>query len=186
MNNKTELKEKLFTVANIISNTIIVTSVKENISKEYIDKLMYDILKALGEVSRADRCYIWENYKNIENDIMYMKQMYEWVDGVEPVQGTDLIEYVPYDPITYDILAAKKTINTIVKDMDEYNKSILEPQGIKSVLIAPIHLKDGLFWGFIGFDNCQTEELWEDFEEEILSNISTKIGEFLYKFKDLL
>jgi len=188
MKNKTELKEKLSDVANKISNILLETSAKDNLKKSDIDEVITTILKTLGEVSRADRCYIWENYVEDDDsisDMHYMRQIYEWAEGVDAVQGTELIEFVPYDPITFDILSSKQNVNSIVKDLDEYNRSILEPQGIKSILVAPIHLSNNHFWGFIGFDNCHTEEIWEDFEEEILSQIGTNIGEFICKFKHL-
>lgn len=157
---------KLLIAINEISNLLLKSfDIKSGVD---MNEIMPEVLKSLGNMGRADRCYIWENYTF--NGQILMKQIYEWVNEgnkIEALQDTEVIDFVPYDPITYDLLSAGKTINSIVKDLDEYNRSVLEPQNIKSILIIPIYIEE-YFWGFIGFDNCHSEELWSSLEEKTL------------------
>jgi len=176
-----EIRNKLLKSLNKISELALKSFDVDTVD---MNKMMYDILKSIGSAGRADRCYIWENYYPPDSSLLYMRQIYEWVDGVDSVHGTELIDYVTYEPSTYDILSAGKVLNAIIKDMDDYNRMILEDQGIKSILIAPVHIEDN-FWGFIGFDNCHSEELWEDFEEEILRTASLITATIVSKFEKM-
>ena len=155
-----------------------------NMTDEEMNKMMTKVLETLGHAGRADRCFVWENYYMPDSDILCMKQIYEWVNEeyAYPVQDTELIEIIPYAPDLYDILSAGNTLNVIVKDLDDYNREILEAQHIKSILCVPIHI-EGNFWGFIGFDNCRSEELWSSFEEKILITASLTIGQIIKKYR---
>jgi two-component system sensor histidine kinase/response regulator len=41
--------------------------------------------------------------------------------------------------------------------------------------VVPITIRQH-FWGFIGFDNCQTERQWSEEEESILLAMAGSIG----------
>jgi hypothetical protein len=173
-----ETRNKLLKALNKISELAITPF---DIDAIDMGKMMHYILKTMGSAGRADRCYIWENYYPTDSSLLFMRQIYEWVEGVEAVQDSEIIDYVTYDPDTYDWLSAGNALNAIVKEMSEYDRTILEPQGIKSILCSPVHI-DGEFWGFVGFDNCHSEELWESFEEEILRTASFITATIVSKF----
>ena len=177
-----DLRNKLIDATTQISKLLLSSfDLKEN---NNMDEIMLEVVKLLGKEARADRCYIWKNYKMPATELLSMKQIYEWIDdeyGIEAMQETELIENIPYDPDLYDLLSSRQAYNAIVKDLDEYSKSVLEPQNIKSILIVPIHIGD-YFWGFIGFDNCHSEELWETFEEEMLFFTTLMIGTVIDRF----
>jgi len=176
-----ELRNKLLNAINKISE-LTLSFCEESITNDSdMDEIMHKILTILGQAGRADRCFVWENYYPPDSSLLYMRQIYEWAEGVDYVQGTELIDNITYEPNLYDLLSAGNTLNAIVKDLDDYNKMILEEQGIKSILISPVHIDDN-FWGFIGFDNCQTEELWDSFEEEILAIAAHIIAKMIVKF----
>jgi len=175
-----ENKNKLLNAINEISKLVSLSSDKK-MSNEEMDEKMFKILTILGQAGRADRCFVWINYNCKDSSLVFMRQLYEWSEGAESVQGSELIDHIVYEPELYDLLSAGKALNTIVKDLDDYNREILEAQAIKSILLAPIHI-DGYFWGFIGFDNCHSEKLWESFEEEGLMSASLMVAKMIDRF----
>ena len=58
-----------------------------------------------------------------------------------------------------------------ISELPQDLRDILEPQGIKSVIIYPLHV-EGKFFGFIGFDECERIKLWSKLELELLRTIS--------------
>ena len=48
---------------------------------------------------------------------------------------------------------------------------MLEPQDIKSLIIYPLYV-NGLYYGYIGFDECFTHKKWSKLELELLKTIS--------------
>jgi len=120
----------------------------------------------------------------VETRTVYTRQILEWCDGAESAQGSEHLLNVIYPPEMLDCLSAGKVYNAMTKDLDEYAKTILEPQDIKSIMLAPIYI-NGDFWGHIGFDNCYTEALRESFEEEFLLSVASMIGKAIYNFEKL-
>ena len=53
--------------------------------------------------------------------------------------------------------------------MSQEAQDQLSPQGIISILVAPIMFRDE-FWGFIGFDDCRNERIWDQTETGILKS----------------
>ena len=62
-------------------------------------------------------------------------------------------------------------VSKLPKDLVE----ILESQNIKSILVFPLYV-DGLFFGFMGFDECSENKEWEEDEIELLRTISNMIA----------
>ena len=146
--------------------------------------LMHQVLKILGTAARSDRCYIWENYHKENDPKIYVKQVFEWVNGVDAVQDMEVIQDVSWEstePMFYKTLSKGKKLNVIVSEMEsQEGKALLEAQDIKTVLWAPITYQNN-FWGFIGFDNCHSEELWEPFEEEMLATAGLFVAATIQK-----
>jgi diguanylate cyclase (GGDEF)-like protein len=57
---------------------------------------------------------------------------------------------------------------------------LLTKQGIVSLLVVPIFLKDK-FWGFVGFDDCHNERVFSANEEKILRSASELIANALIR-----
>jgi len=61
-----------------------------------------------------------------------------------------------------------------VAEFPSNEREILEPQGIKSILIIPIIIDDK-FWGFIGFDNCEDVRKWSETEQSFLETAAKNL-----------
>jgi signal transduction histidine kinase/DNA-binding response OmpR family regulator len=64
--------------------------------------------------------------------------------------------------------------------MSQEEQDQLSPQGIISILVVPVFLKD-YFWGFVGFDDCRNERIFTEIEESILRAGSLLIANALLR-----
>ena len=131
-------------------------------------------LKIIGEHLGISRLYIFENTP----DISATSNTFEWCnEGISP--QIDELQNIPYDEA---IPSWKHMLMTdgIVYSEDIYNLpddvvAVLEPQGIKSIVVLPITV-DNSFFGFIGFDECVRNRHWEKSELELLRTLANIIS----------
>lgn len=127
------------------------------------------VLSLVGEHLDVSRVYIFEDLP----DGAATSNTYEWVNkGIDP-QKEELAE-VPYEiiPSWKKLLERDGLIfSQNIKELPEDLLDILEPQGIISILVYPLYV-GGKFHGFIGFDECVKERVWENEEVELLKTIT--------------
>ncbi len=119
------------------------------------DSLLRKCLKQIGEMVNQNRVYIWKNSINEENKLC-CTQVYEWVSGAAPQQDNPDLEAVSYEdylPNFFSMFITDSCLNSVVKNLSETEREVLEPQDIKTILVAPIKINNEP-WGFIGIDNC--------------------------------
>jgi len=128
-----------------------------------------DILALIGNHIKVSRIYIFEDTL----DGIYTNNSFEWCnEGVIP-QLNDL-QNIPYEMIpswklffeNYGLVYSEN-ISELPQDL----RDILEPQGIKSIIVYPLYVK-GNFFGFIGFDECVRFQKWTKSELEFLRTLS--------------
>ncbi|NRD23665.1 GHKL domain-containing protein [Winogradskyella litoriviva] len=147
-----------------------------SISTQYINsdlsdmnKLINQSLKQIGEFVESDRSYIF-SYDFVNNTT---SNTYEWcAEGIEPEINN--LQNIPIDYITHWLDAHKKGEAFYVEDVSllphdgEFGlRAILEPQGIKSLIVIP-KLKNNELIGFVGFDSVKKINKYNDNEQDIL------------------
>ena len=125
-----------------------------------LDDLIKCTLQELGEFSRVDRCYL---YQDVENNNRYVNTA-EWVMENQP-KLIDIQNSLDDNAFkwVHDQLRDFKTVH--IPDIDEIPDT--EPQlhtnlnnmGIKSCLVVPLNYVNELI-GFIGFDNMASHKTW--------------------------
>ncbi|MFI4913320.1 MAG: response regulator [Sedimentisphaeraceae bacterium JB056] len=135
-------------------------------------------INVIGNVCQQDRVYIFENHKDEQGNLL-TSQRYEWVaPGVSAeIDNPELqnVSYQNFVPRWYSELSCGRTIEGLIKDFPEQERSVLQNQGIVSILVVPI-MVDNQFYGFLGFDNCHYEYEWSDSERSILKLFASSIG----------
>ena len=145
------------------------------------DNSVNSVLKMLGQATDVDRVYVWSIHPSLHPEInseLHTTQLYEWSEGADPQQDMDICTNRPVSeaiPTWIDTFISGKCVNSLVKNMPDLEREQLEPQGIISIMTAPI-LFHGELWGFIGFDDCHSEYVWTESEENILRAAGTLIG----------
>ncbi|MCL2005941.1 MAG: ATP-binding protein [Planctomycetaceae bacterium] len=143
-------------------------------------------LHTLGTATGVDRVYIWKN--EMINAELRCTQILEWSPHVTPQQGKEYTIKAKYNgdlPHLHGRLVAGENFYGIVRNMAERERKHLQLQGILSILIAPIQFR-GEFWGFIGFDDCRHERIWNDAEVSILRSAGILIAAAVERHKTKL
>ncbi|MCL2126347.1 MAG: ATP-binding protein [Oscillospiraceae bacterium] len=157
-----EQRDALFSAVNNATTVLLQAEVDE------FENALWSSMGMMAHAVDADRVRLW---KNIEEDgRLFCTQMYEWSEGARPTQGTAITVRSSYDddlPGWEKVLSRGHCINCMVRDMSLKEKARLSPQGILSVLIVPVFLREK-FWGFVGFNDCHEERLFTANEESIL------------------
>lgn len=72
------------------------------------------------------------------------------------------------EPTLSEPLMRGEMIAFLLSDLPEGEiKALLRRNHIRSALVIPIFVR-GQFWGFIGFDDCSTDRIWQESEKSIL------------------
>ena len=114
-----------------------------------VDKFEGALIESLGMMAKAvsaDRVYIWENHT--EDGKLYSTQLFEWSEGAPPQQGNEYTVDVSYDENTpgwEEKLSSGLCINGPTASMTPEEQAHLRPQGILSVLIVPVFVRNE-FW----------------------------------------
>ena len=162
-----ETEEKL--IRNLIQQTLLADISQSFLSLENFEKKISATLDMIGKHTGVSRVYIFED----SADGASTNNTYEWCNlGVEP--QLDQLQGIPYEiiPSWKKILIEKgRVFSTNIQELPEDLVVILEPQGIKSILILPLYVENS-FFGFIGFDECERNKIWQTDEIELLRTIA--------------
>ncbi len=168
-------QEKMLQAANKSAQILLSTH-------EDVNNVVWQVLDLLGRAAGVDRVYIWTNHIGADGRLC-ATQIHEWSEGAPPQEGLDLTISIPYDdniPGWEEILSSGRCVNNLVRLMSQAEQDQLSPQGILSIIVAPIMFHD-TFWGFIGFDECHTERTWSTPEEGILRSAGLLIAAALHR-----
>lgn len=147
------------------------------IKENNINNALQECISALGSNILVDRCYIFKN--EMKDGVLILNYEFEWCkENVEPFIGSPELSGLPYDvfPGLLDTLIQNLPLYGLVSESTNANfKETMEMQGIKSYLFTPIFSNDR-FWGWIGFDDCETERVWQEEEVNALHTVARNIG----------
>lgn len=165
-----EIKNELQKHKSILE--FIVNVQTELISSNDFDSIIIKLFSYISETLDIDRIYIFNNHEF--NGKLACSQSFEYVrKGITKQIENAALQNVVYDsniPRWKDELSKNNNIEGLVKKLSKTEREVLESQDIKSILVMPI-FEDGLWTGFIGFDDCSEEREWTDLEKEILKTI---------------
>jgi len=138
-----------------------------------------DILAYVGEQLHVSRVYIFEN----NEDNTTCSNTFEWccpriTPEKEKLQNVSYITDIPGWPDVYNEKGVFYC--TDISQLAPQFRAILEPQGIKSMLQCAI-LDQGIFRGYVGFDECIIPRLWTQEQIDLLEFLAEILAMFLLK-----
>jgi signal transduction histidine kinase len=144
------------------------------------------VFELVGNQVEVDRIYYWDIHIDPISGDELTSQRFEWVKSeIEPMIENPVLQNLPIDFAAEFMapLIERRPFEAIIRDLpDGQTKEILQSQDILSILVLPIFLEDKLY-GFIGFDDCTRERVWNstelDFLRSITSNLSSAIQRHL-------
>ncbi|WP_426756671.1 ATP-binding protein [Myxococcus sp. Y35] len=130
------------------------------------------VIEPLGHVSAASRVYVFEMH-SADDGALLASQRAEWcAPGVPPNLDDPNMHGLPFHEALRPHQAAQlqrgEPVQGLPRDFTEMLAPMLEAQGVRSVLLLPMHVHDQLF-GVIGFDNCREASPWGPIEVNLLS-----------------
>ena len=145
-----------------------------------LSKAINIALSEIGQYAEVSRSYIFEKAA----DGKYISNTYEWCnEGVTP--EIDNLQELTYEDLKtwFNIFdkgeyICTHDIATLAPEVYE----ILEPQGIKSILVLPLEA-NGINYGFVGFDDCTRHKEWQQKEVELLISLSQIISTSTRRFR---
>ncbi len=144
-----------------------------------IEQTVDSVLRLVGRQMNVSRTYIFEN----DADNTSCSNTFEWCnDGITPeINNLQNLSY------TEDLLQYEQNFNEQgifycpdIRALPEEQYNVLAPQGIKSMLQCAI-CDNGVFRGFVGFDECNSNRLWTQQQIDALIFFSEIISTFLLK-----
>ncbi len=127
-------------------------------------------LKILGEVTGADRVYVFENTSGL-NDELYTSLVAEWVaKGIKPEIDNPALQNMVYTgPLQrlYDHLSAGQPYSAETASLTAEEQNLYLAKGVKSFLVLPLTTRNA-FSGLVGFDNIRSEHHWSQPEIALL------------------
>lgn len=174
-----EILERQSTLQNLlleVSNTYI--SIREDALDENLQKSMAE----LGAFVGADRFYIFD-YDWVK---VTASNSYEWcAEGIEPqIEYLQDIPVIDMEDWTINHKAGRPFIipDVLALPQDSYTRSILEPQGIKSLISMPL-MVNGACVGFIGLDFVTDFFHVSKVEERLLKVFADLLSQLKERFK---
>jgi PAS domain S-box-containing protein len=147
-------------------------------------------LKSLGIAIEVDRTYLFTN-EYLEDGTITTSQRIEWNSGAKSPQiDNPELQNLPINTFEDFLEKLNNNLpyqNIVSKIEDEELRGILEMQDIVTILLIPIFENDRL-WGFVGYDDCTRERVWDKSEIKILQTFSKIISKSVErkKNKDLI
>ena len=121
------------------------------------------MLSRLGQAVQASRAYVFEVIEQQPGELA-SHQVCEWTaSGIRPEATPGVPLIIPIRQSGFirwqEILSAGQILQGNVASFPESEQPYLNALDIRSLLTVPIHTGSG-WWGFMGFDDCQTERSW--------------------------
>lgn len=137
------------------------------------------VLRRLGEATGAGRVYVFKNTVDHATGEILMTQSQEWTgERTSREIENPALQALPYRaaaPRWQEVLSAGGVVAGPVRTFPAIERAYLEPQGILSLVAAPIFV-ERQWWGFIGMDYCTEENLWSPAELDAIPAVGRLIG----------
>ncbi len=154
-------------------------------------------LRPLLIASDVSRVYVFENITDAEAGPCMRRIAEVCRPGIRPQLTNTRVQRPAYSQLS--VLLREKLSNGdeyggLVAALPLQDREWFEAQDIRSVLILPIQT-DGDWYGFIGFDHCRQEHIWNEQDVRLLKTAAKIIGAYLERrqahaterrFQDLL
>jgi transcriptional regulator with GAF, ATPase, and Fis domain len=128
--------------------------------------LFQKIINMLSAIITADRIYI---YRNAPSSVELLCEYH----SSNTLSYTSLKSFKNYGelPVFNLYMQSRQPFHFKASDIPQPERKYFEVLNIYTLLRIPLYV-DNEFWGFIGVDNCTTEELWEPEDVNVIMNVS--------------
>jgi signal transduction histidine kinase/DNA-binding response OmpR family regulator/PAS domain-containing protein len=165
--NLREAKDQLLRQERLLRAVISVAFSLLASGQNDFDVNLHKALESLGESIQADHAHIWKN--SLDAEQLSCTKVAEWNrEGFADYEGRDITE-LRYDdyPGWWSLMSNRAIINNKMSDLRGTIAAMPGHGRVLSLLTLPIFIK-GIFWGYIGFDDCTRERVFNATDVDIL------------------
>lgn len=164
-------KQKKALAAAMNNETLVNEALKYALAEQDPEKSIQVLMEYVGKALHGERSYIFEEKDGVCDNT------YEWCAiGVTPQIHN--LKNIPLSDLTMWYRQFKSNNLIIIDDMDKVKETdpplyaILAPQGIHSLVVAPLFYRDKII-GFFGIDNPPADDV------AYIYNVLVLLGQFL-------
>jgi PAS domain S-box-containing protein len=141
-----------------------------------------ELLERLGVSAEVSRATLFEAHPDASGRLVQSCR-YDWCEaGLAPLSDDPRYWDMPLtgdhgEEVGEWTLARQRgeVVQATVSQTTGYTRQVFEEQGTLSFLSVPI-MVGGLWWGFLGFDDCKNERVWTDIEIDVLRTSAALIS----------
>jgi len=177
---RAEAEENLQQRENYLS---ALNQAKEILLKPESKNILQQFVTILGSVARASRTYIFLNHTNEAGELLMSQKAEFCSKGIEPQIDNPDLQNLGYKEIFsrwQQQLSSGNIIDGKTESFPQKEQDFLEIQDIKAILIIPI-IAGEEFSGFIGFDNCLSDNEWNPAEKVFLRVSANDLALYLHE-----
>ena len=163
VNSERRRRDQLMYAVNKMAEVLLASADEVNFTD-----ILRDGMELMAGCMNVDRIYIWKN--EVREGVLRFYQQCEWVsDRFTDLKPDPAAPSYSFDdvPDWKEKFSNNECVNGPLVNMPQSTRDILEPFGLKSVLVVPVYLHE-YFWGFISFDDRFKERSFTDEEINIL------------------
>ena len=154
-----------------------VATISTTLLSRRIDSAVWsEILASLGSAANVDRCYLYQFHYQPEDGVEAMLRVGFWNSSAtkHPVADLQHFQHPGFDR-WYQEMSAGREVCGPVTSFPQEERPPLTARDVRSIIIVPVQTGSKL-WGFLGFETCNEDRIWEDWEIAILRSAAANIG----------
>lgn len=135
------------------------------------------VLQKLLEATQVSRIYVFEIHSDEKSRFLASQRFEAAGPGIESQLSNPELQNASFEGFErwQKRLWAGESIYGDIAEFPASERSLLEPQGIVSLVVVPIFAGDRL-WGFVGFDECRVTRQWTPPEISALRAAAGNLG----------
>jgi PAS domain S-box-containing protein len=144
-----------------------------------------EVLERVGAAVGASRAYVFRNEQGDEG--LLMSQVAEWcAPGVTTMiddPGNQRYPYARGFERWIELLGSGEAVHGPVRDHPQGERADAALEEILSLCVVPV-FAGSTWWGFVGFDECEEERVWQEPEIEALKVLAGTLGAAIERLAD--
>ncbi len=145
-----------------------------------LNQAILESIQVLGSTAMVSRVFLFQNYHDVPNQCWLTTETHEWTEQPGDYRQTfEWMHNIPFDNIKKIIEPLQNHLPFVAyksQEEDEQLQAIMNRTGVLSSVALPIFLKNGTFWGFVGFDEMKEEREWYEAEFAILRSYASSLA----------
>src|SRR6185437_302381 len=145
-----------------------------------LNQAIVESIQALGSTAMVSRAFLFQNHFDSGSGSWKTSQTHEWTrKPADYRQNQEKMHNIPFGEITAIVEPLQQHLPFVAyksKETDVRVLDILDRAKVLSSVSLPIFLKNGLFWGFVGFDETEEEREWYEAEFAILRSYASSLA----------